>query len=286
MQKFKTFLYVFRKSLVDFHYYEELRHTSFAFSLQYLATLVYISTAFSVIAGLLLLTMVFHPRLSSVDVLYDQIRDTYPHNLALTLENGTLRSSTNSAVVIGKPFTMPNAGKERSFQGLVTIDPGATVEEYANYKTLFVASGKGILVNNDIIAYPKSLEQRIDKQFIVSKREGFLQAIEDLKNYLPFLLFIIVPPIILLLGLLELVAYLLLLVFFSFVSWVSALIIKRNLTYAEMYRFGMHAITPMVLFNTFLSFFPFISGEWSPLLYAAWMLGAVSWLTPQEEAET
>lgn len=286
MQKMKTFLHVFRKSLTDFHYYQELRKTSLIFSLQYLATLVYISTALSVIGSLFMLTMVFYPRLSSVNLLYDQITDTYPQNLVLTLKNGALRSSTESAVIIGKPFTMPNAGQERSLQGLIAVDPGASVEEYDNYKTLFVATSKGIIVYNDLVAYPKSLEQKIDRHYLLSRREGFLQAVKDIKQYLPIILFIVVPPLVLLFGLFELLAYLLLLSILSFPSWVSALLIKRGLRYSEVYRLGMHAITPMVLFNTFLSFFPFISGEWSPLLYAAWMMGAISWLTPQTEEVT
>lgn len=276
MNRIKTFFYVLKNSLFDFSYYSDIKKAPFSFSLKYLATLILIVTAITSTAITYGGYNLLKPYLDSMEQNFIQVEQTFPANLALTFSKGVMDSSTDKPVVLGRKFTVIEGDKKKEYKGFITIDENAQVDSYEKNNTFMVLNTHGIIYDNELLNYPDSLNGTIDKQTLFQNRAEILNTIQFFKTYFPALLLVFVITAIVLIGATEIIAYLAMLVLLTLGSWVLARTFQRYYNFSTLYRMGMHALTPVILFSCIVVFIPQVSTQWSFLLYVAWMLGAIT----------
>lgn len=267
MNKLKTFFHSFKNSLTDFTYYKKLQHTRFLFSLQYLAFLITLVSLVSVLYALVQFAHNVKPGLAHFEQNYEKIAAGFPETRVITIRKGTLLMNNPEPLVLGGPF--------EKYKSFLTVDPAAAEEDYDKFSSLLVFNENGILVNDEFIEYPTTLNTTINKNFLERNKEVILKSIQFFNNYLPLLLLFFVLPLTFLFAFFELLAYLFLIAILTAVVWLITRLRRGSLSYETLFKYGMHAMTAVVLFGLIQTFFPQISSQWIMLLYAAYMVGAL-----------
>lgn len=275
MKKLKTFWYVFKRSLTEPEYYADVLKSSFSFSLKYLFFLLFLILLIKGIFFSVALSTLF-PQLPQIQKqTKTTLKEFYPDELVLTINNGTLRTNVDEPYTI--PFPKSLNVKDMSF---AVIDTKATVEDFTNSKTL-------LFVTKNAIAYPDSNSSsgfRVQplsdmKGYAVINRQTYdkiLTVILPYVNYAPNLLigiivFMLVPfPLVG--GILYFSWILVLLFFLTALSYIMARLIKKPTSYITLYHLGIHGITFSILFDFFKGFFGITIPFTFVMPFLIWML--------------
>ncbi len=261
-----AFFYHLKRSLSDTTYYQELRGKSFWFSLKYLYFLLLLVTLVtSVILSLSLATIIGKSPLF-VEEVKSYLATAYPAELKVVVKNGELSTNVQEPYHIPYPAKLKDTVEKESpqYDRFITIDTKANPDNFADYHTL-------ILVTNKSIVYPDSQSKgafkvqqfdqaediTIDKLLYdkhVTSKLSYLDYIPSALKYLIVGLLIVWP--FLGSGLL-LLWNLLYLVFATLLVLIVALLLRKDVSYGEIYRLSMHGMTFSILYSLCQTIFGF-----------------------------
>ncbi|MDO8497374.1 MAG: DUF1189 family protein [bacterium] len=281
MNKLKTWWFVFCNSLLSPSYYKSILSSKFSFSLKYLVVLmffVYLTTAAKVgLVGYRLLPQVplFANKLTST------LQTAYPQELVVTIKNGQLSTNVKEPYVWDWPYQFDEKEKKPDMHFL-TIDTHASLDDYPTYTTY-------ILVTKNNIIYPSSSNEGRSGEYRVyslsqikdsvtfdrTTYDAVLQKLSPFIQKLPTIVAIFIVAgifFVMIFGtLFGLIWNMIYLLFMTVVILIIAKIMNKNLSYSQLYQFGMYGLTLPILVSVLVS----LSGLHIPfiftLVFIIWM---------------
>lgn len=275
MKKLSTFWYSFKRSLTDPEYYGDILKAPFSFSLKYLFILLFLILLIRGIVLAISMSVLLPKVPQFVGQAKVVVRDFFPKELTVTLNNGTLRTNVDEPYTI--PFPKQMGINDMTF---AVIDTKSSVESYKNYKTL-------LFVTRNAIAYPdnntsggyKVYPLSDVKGYAVINRQVYQHLVDKVLPYLDYapqvligfaLAMLILLPTIGSVFYLSSVLFSLLLL--TLVTYVISRLLKKPISYQSLYRLGMHGVTFSLLFDMLKSFFGISIPFTFSMSFFIWML--------------
>ncbi len=261
MIKLKTFFRTFVKSLTQPSYYKEILKTKFSFSFKYLAFLVFLISLFTTVK----FAFSVLPLRSQLPGLVEKIRSTivstYPDKLVVSIKSGKIFTNVKEPYFIDVP-----SEKKMHF---IVIDTKGKVEDYKKYNSLVLVTDSLVVVpnSNENISYKVYPLQDIlkdtpdgvllNKEIYQKLSSQVMPYVDKLPVYLTglFILIVVISPFLATVFMLG--WYMAGLLLFSVLFLIIAKLMKKDLSYSEVYRLSMHAITLPILVSLVLKF-PFV----------------------------
>lgn len=252
MNKLRTFATTFRKSLTDLSYYKDILKAPLSFSIKYIFFLVFVlSLIYSfTLAGSISLKLPQIPAFAQK--LKASISDFYPGELVLKIKNGELETNVIEPYYIdlGEKYSDSNFGH------FITIDTGATSEQYESYHTAFLVTKKSIVFHDQKGGYRVQPLSEIKDTIFIDKNAYD----KIIKNFLPILDYMSLAATVLIILLVTLIpfsiaffwgiAILAYLIFAAFLVFLIAKLLKKSLTFSQVYRLSIHGMTlPLILYQ-------------------------------------
>lgn len=284
MKKLSTFVYIFWESLTKPEYYKNIIDAKFSFSLKYLYILLSFSTLLLGLKSALIIA-------KSTPHIPDFIKTTktvlskiYPEELTITITEKKISTNVVEPYYISFPNELGVSEGELKY--LLAIDTSADIADFDKYQSLFLLSKEFVAMKDNSTGYKVQALDEILKNVpdgATMKKSDFNALVALLDPYYQyiypavyvFIVFLVTlwPLFVAVLGL---VGRLIMLVFSSLLLFIFAKILKRGLTYKNIYQMSMHGLTLPVLISTFLMLtnfrFPFVS----LFAFLIWM-AAVIW---------
>jgi len=229
MQRLKTFLTTFYKSLASPKYYADILQAKFSFSLKYFLMLALLSSVVSV--GLLSVEILPKAK-TAVDAFNRQILRAYPSDLVITAKDGQLSSNKTGPVVVPVPGEPKN---------ILVFDPNGTVDDLKKYETAILINKSNVIVqgeNDQIRIQP--LKNIPDGSFTYSDFVIAAGKLERLLAYVPYFLGTLMLTA---LFVTFIVSGLVISFFLSLIFWIFAKITHLNLSLAKTYQISLHIFT-------------------------------------------
>lgn len=237
---------------MSFKYYKEILKTPFEFSIKYYAVLVIIA-ALITSAGTYFIE---GPKIKAVvDDTLQQIENTYPEELVLTVKDGGWEVNQPLPLVIPIPETYKQREEQQTeneeemkFENLIVLDKEGEIGDLEEYKTIILINEKNILVKEagEPGVYP--IKDVPDTTLDHSKLIGALGNVRKISGYL-LPLFIVLPVFA---G--SMVYYTLFrgvyLLFVGLILFLVGKATKVNTSYRNSFRIALHAMTLSVIFET------------------------------------
>lgn len=263
MQKFRTFSYVFVKSLTSPSYYTDILKTKFSFSLKYLAFLFLILSIISTVNFGLSTWKYVQQAPEFITKSKDFLKDFYPKELTVNIKDGQVATNVTEPYFIDLPSVFTNH--------FITIDTKAGIDEFTKYKTMVLVTKTAILYQDDKgnkfyplteVKGPVTINQALYLDYYY-KALPYLNSLPTLANVAFWAGMVLLPFIMAWASLVSKLIYLLLA---SVLVLLLAKIMKKQLSYGQIYRLCMHGLTLSILVSTVFSF-PFLS----TIILLVWM---------------
>lgn len=275
MGKLKFFVRTFIRTLTEPGYYRDVHKASFSFSLKYLLMLLFLILfvkglvfSFSLVS--------FIPKIPGyVEKGKRMVREFYPPELTITVNNGTLRTNVDEPYAI--PFPKELNVKDMYF---AVIDTKAPIDDAKKYKSV-------LFVNRNAVAYPDSENKGQYKVYFLTNQKGYFVAnktaydrtvarILPLFDYAHYMIYFLMFASLLVLPLFGSVFYLggvmIYLLVLAVLLYIVQRIMGKGLSYSDVYRLSMHGITFSLVFDMLKS----IAGITIPFTYTVpfliWMV--------------
>lgn len=283
MQKFKTFLNSFVKSLTQPSYYNDIRKAPFGFSMKYF-------TVFNFFIALIVTTIISVP-VATFDLqkAITTASTIYPEELQIEVMDGELSINQELPYVVSidesflKDFGVDERIDDFNID-LVTFTSDQEfigVGNFANYKSFAVITESTVYVIDDmetgeVRAYPISQAQQdmvIDADMVAVFTDN-LKNMSFIKNkvYVPTISSIVFVAAFI--G--TLIVRSVTLLIFSLLAWLTAMLAMKDkqLSFGEVYQLSIHSITLVILVSWAVSFSGVfeLSGLWYFLVYMVWSL--------------
>lgn len=278
MHKLITFWYVFRQSLTSFSYYRELRKSRFSFSLKYFAGVLFLVTVIGTIANVIQFSLVGRPIARQLPVYYHSLVETFPEDAEVVIKQGVVSVSPAQPIPLGRPF---RAADGQSFTSYVLIDPASRPEDYDTSRAFLLVTRDAIIAPGNTssgyeeLPFPNSMDATLNRSELTALQEPLTDAVTSLLKNWHWISIILTPLLISLGTMSQLVSGLVVLAILTAIMLLLTMMLRQKYTYVELYKFGMHAMTPVLIFQLLPIIIPPLSTEWSILLYMAWMTGAI-----------
>jgi len=294
MRRIKTFIKTFKRSLTEPSYYQDILTAKLSFSFKYLfALLFFVSLIVGVSLSIKILKLI--PQTPKfVESTKSFMVETYPKELKLTLKEGKI--TTN----VKEPYFIDLAGDKKAsiepFKHFIALSTKGNPEDIKSLDSLFLLTSDNLIISEGtssgsyrVVSLASTLAKIPNG---VSMDKTLFTSILDM--FTPYVLRVL-PRIIIGLSLLILIFYPLLRGTFgfifqtvfllpaSFVLFVGAKVLKKNLSFAKMYQMSLHGATVPVT----LSFIFGFSGLNPYILIVSWlaffvfMLVVISKLDPR-----
>jgi hypothetical protein len=188
MNKIKTFLYVFVKSISSVKYYEEIVKTNTAFTMKYFFVLALLASLIAT-AGILV------PNLSTINKEVkgglEQAKSIYPATLAVTVKGGKLSINQPEPYFITTPKSFIENTPEIP-TNFIVFDSKGTIDDVTKYNTLILVNQTNVLIktNGKIEANP--IGEMPDGTLTKANIDTFLTVLEGYSKYVPYLLAIFI----------------------------------------------------------------------------------------------
>lgn len=257
--KKNSFFVIFKHSLFDFSYYGGLIHESFGKAILY----VYLLLVATLFIGVVKEAVVLIPKsrdLTPLVVNLKRIIETgYPKNLVVTIKDGIVRTNVKEPYLIDFPVGEKNQPNVH----FIAIDTKAAIENYASYNS-------AVLVTKNAIVYKdkgNTLKvEPIDKtyNFVInrSKYDSLVKKFSPYIDYIPTIaivfvtLFFISWPFIA--GTFLLIGKLILVLVIALLLLIISKVLKKNLTYPQIYKMSLFGLTLPILIETLNSHITFL----------------------------
>ncbi|MFA5136732.1 MAG: DUF1189 family protein [Patescibacteria group bacterium] len=275
MNRLKTFWRTGFKSLTDPEYYSHILKARFTFSFKYLFLLLFFVFLVKTIFIALNMTPLLPKVPSYVKDSKEILKNLYPPGLTIMVKNGILRTNVDEPYFI--PFPKKLNIKDTY---LAVIDTQAQLNEAQKYKTVF-------FVTKNAILYPDTRSSGGYKVFFLNKYDKLIILNQDSYNriyngivpyfkYLPVVIYGVFVLTFLLLpvfgALLYMSGIMMYLIILTFVLFIIARLLKKNVHYGQLYRMGMHGITFSILFDLAKSTIGITIPYTFVLPFFAWMI--------------
>ncbi len=257
MNKLKTFWRTFVKS---FHpsYYKDILKAKFSFSFKYLTFLLFVVSLVSVIV----IAVGLFPLRSEIPGFIEKakrvVTTAYPEKLVVGVKDHKLITNVKEPYFVDLPDTSKH---------LISVDTKGKVEDYGKYNAFVLVTENYLVVPQDsnsyesyrvypLVDYLKDVPNGVilNKEVYQNLASQALPYVEKLPTYFAVGLVILVVLGPILGTVLILVWYMFYLLIFSPILLLVAKIMKKDLSYSQIYRLGMHAITLPILITTFVHF--------------------------------
>jgi hypothetical protein len=242
ISKIRAFFYVFSRSIVSPTYYKDILETKPRFTSKYFITLAVTVS----VATAILMTIQITPMISkAIDNVATSAKDTYPQDFEVTVKDQEWTINKAEPYMIPMPENLYNEiSKDTQVKiprNLITFDKKGTIDDVFKYDTLALINDKYILTIDDKNAVQSSPLQRIPNgKLDKATFENFVNHATNIKRFVPFLLgagtlvfSLIFNAFIRLIGLLSV----------AILVWLTAKILKLELTYQQAVRITLHAAT-------------------------------------------
>lgn len=272
MRLLRTFGRTFVKSISDFSYYSDILKSRFSFSLKYLLFLVFLVSLVPTLTVGYQMAMVLPKVPNFVSEAQRVLDNLYPKELILTIDNGKIKTNVKEPYYIDfEALTAFNTeldsrNKPTATGHLITIDTKATVTDYPKYNTAILIGSDFVVTPDDRSStrdlggyqvFPLS-EANMTEKVVIDKKvyDEMVVVIKPYFAYIPGLLYAVIAFTVLLgpvlLAVFTLAWKLFYLLIMSLVLLVVAKLMKKDLEYAEIYRFGMHGLTLPIVISVIL----------------------------------
>ena len=275
MGKLRTFWRTFVKSISDPSYYNDILKVNFWFSFKYLYFLLFV-TAFIGSISLALNISSHLPKISMFQKNAEAvIRNFYPEELVITVENGVLSTNVEEPYFIAAPEEVGDIlGPDYDPNiNVVTIDTSASVEDYLEYDSLILVTDRFIVYLDDnsykVTSLSKFNESGEGAGVLKIDREVYNQIADSIVPWLNyarpvaylgiFALIFVIPIAIASMSIFGRLVYLLVV---TAMSYLIAIFMSKKIGYKSLYRLSMHALTPSIVLALILEFSPFRLSGW------------------------
>lgn len=186
----------------------------------------------------------------------------FPEDLTLTLSGGMLSTNVEEPYVFPFPEEWENALLDEELKHFIVIDTKATVEDFSSYETALLFTKGAMIVKDDqgVRVMLFADHEELQGQSFTMDRARFQQMTEMLLPYLNVLPSILIGCIVAgvllfpwIVAAFSVVGQWIYLLFFTFVSWIIAMIMGRKTSYGELYRFGFYVSTLGILLSLIVS---------------------------------
>lgn len=260
MQKLKIFIQAFQRSVTDFSYYRELLKSDFWFSIKYILVLTFFTillqtVMFAVQAAFLL------PQLpSGVDYLEKRLLESYPKELVVTIQDGTLSTNQKNPYHVEVP-EMQELG---DYQHFITFNTDAKISDFEKANSFILVTEKAIVLPDDptgqqFTSYQVMSLNDIPEDIVINKKvyESSIGQLGPVFDMIPK-----VAPFILLIGIILIPLFgmlfstgwnLMFLLLLTVVVWMVSMAFRLKLGYWKLYQLGIHGLTLPMLLTMLLS---------------------------------
>lgn len=270
VKKVKFFFKVFKRSLFEPAYYNEVIKAKFSFSLKYLVFLLFlISLVWGISLGIrasLLLPKVGQFQTDAKAFL----ENFYPSELTVSIQGGKLTTNVEEPYYVDFP-DIDLGVKESSLEHLIAIDTKAQATDIEKYKSAVLLTSDAAVVRDDGGGYRLFPLSGMKQDLVLNKLiwGNIVDTLTPYFKYIPTALYLSIVLSILLIPFVftafSLFGRLFYLLFASLLLLLVARVMKKKLSYPQVYRISMHAITLPVLLGFIFTFAGYpISG---PLLF-------------------
>ncbi len=239
MKILKTFGHAYYSSISSLAYYRDVLIAKTSFSLKYVLAL---GLAFTIITTANFTIRIYPKVTAFVDKLPTEIAKFYPDELIISGKNNEWFINQPEPYAIKFPYIEQfKELDDLSMKNLVVFDKKGTMETFAEYDTLILVGNKFAYArdnNNKISATPltEMPEGSFTKQTLLNIVTEITPTVRAIVG---------VTPVII--GLLYLLANTSVMVFYTIILalllLITSALFKRGLTYNEVFRIGLHAIT-------------------------------------------
>jgi hypothetical protein len=282
MNKLKQFSRVFTKSISSISYYKDIAKASLGFSLKYLYFLLLIIAFLQGIISAAKLSYLIPKIPQFVQDAKGQVINFYPRDLIFTVKDQKISSN------VKEPYTIKN---------FVVIDTKITAADVANYKDKVILGDSFVAIPDSQSGGNKTISLTDYLKNIPSGTQFTQKSYLDLANkllpylnYLPAIAYclIIITLLVLpfILAGLTLLGRMFILVFSTLGLLILAKIMKRDLSYRQIYHLSLHALTIPVVLSFAASYFTFPVGWLNTVIFLAYMIPVIaSWEIKKPQIE-
>ena len=275
MNKLKIFGKTLIKSLTEPKYYTDVLKAPFSFSFKYLLTLFF----FILFIQGLIFSLSIIPLIPKIPHYVSEgkkiVKSFYPPELTVTVKDGNVRTNVDEPYAI--PF--PPQFKENNMNFAV-IDTKASVEDAKKYNTL-------LFITKNAVVYPDTSSKGGYKVNFLSDFKGYLILNNEVYNrlvdkilpyfdYLPIFIYVMFVFALLFMpffgSFFYLSGVLFYLLFLSILLFIVTKIMKKGLSYVQVFHLGMHGITFSLVFSTLKTIFNVQIPYPYTLPFILWML--------------
>ncbi len=279
-----AFFHHFKRSVSDTSYYQELRGKSFWFSLRYLYFLLLLVTLVSSVLLSISLSVFISKAPGFVAGAKNYLASAYPPELVIKVANGELSTNVKEPYIIDYPPQLKEEimKSNKGYDSFITIDTKANPDNFADYHTLILVTKKSVVYpdnQRDGSYKVQQFDQKADDKPVTINRQKYDQFLTQATPYIDgipsFLKYLVVALLVVwpfagaALGLLWNLLYLL---FASLLVLVVGLIMRKDVSYGEVYRMSMHAMTLSILYSLLQSVFNFHVPFAPTAILVLWMI--------------
>jgi hypothetical protein len=211
------------------------------------------------------------------------LSNIYPEELVLTIQDKKISTNVVEPYFIAIPREMRIPKREARY--LLAIDTSAVITDFEKYQSLFLISKEFVAMKDNNSDYKVQPLDEILKDVpdgTKIKKTDFNYLMEKIYPYFNYLYPFAYIAAALLLTLwplfmagFNLLGRLIMLAVYSLPLIILAKLLKRNLTYNNVYRMSMHGLTVFVVISTFMMLINF-NLPYIPLLaFLLWMIVVV-----------
>ena len=253
--KKNSFFNIFKHSLFDFSYYGQFIQENLWQAILYIYLLLIATLFIGVVKEAVILIPKSRDLTPLVTNLKRIVETGYPKNLVVTVKDGAVKTNVKEPYFID--FLVGE--KNQSSVHFIAIDTKAAIENYASYKS-------AVLVTKNAIVYKdkgNSLKvEPIDKTYnFVIDRPRYDSLVKKFSPYIDYVptiiivfvtLFFIAWPFVA--GIFLLVGKLVLVLVVALLLLVVSKILKKDLTYLQIYKMSLYGLTLPILIETLNSY--------------------------------
>ncbi len=288
MKKLKIFAKTFWRSLTSPSYYMDILSAKFSFSLKYLYFLLFISSLLLGAKGAIGIARSIPKIPGFIENTKTVLSQIYPKELVLTVKDKNISTNVVEPYFIAIPREMRIPKGEARY--LLAIDTSAVITDFEKYQSFFLLSKEFVAMKDENSGYKVQPLGEILKDVpdgMTIKKGDFNALVARLNPYYHYIYPVAYAGIIFLLTLwplfvagLKLIhpyspVSLIILLFYSLFLFSLAKLLRRALTYKNVYRMSMHGLTVFVVTSTFMMLINF-NLPYIPLLaFLLWMIVVV-----------
>lgn len=258
MNKSQPFFATLKRSLYDVSFYQEVADIPFFSILKYLYLLILLTLFIGSIRAAIYLV----PQAPKLGAMFNEIKGVlkggYPEDLILTFKDGELASNSEYPVVFDTPSNLLKPPE--SFH-LIIIDTNISIDDISKYNAGIILTKKAFITKKEsggyeVSPYDKKLDFTLDK----STYDVFIAKINPYLDNAPKIIAIIVALFLLLgpfvLGYFMIMGKLLFVLFTTVFFFALAKVLKKTLTYRQLYKLGLYGLTIQIILSTIKDLIP------------------------------